>query len=64
MLRLKCPKHPKYDGLQSPRASCQICISLWNLRFKAVLGGAVLVFKHKGKEKQHDHEHSDVNTGG
>ena len=35
MLILKCPKHPRYTGDRSPRAACQICIALWNLRIKA-----------------------------
>lgn len=28
---LKCPHHPRYKGLQSPRAGCRACITIWKV---------------------------------
>jgi hypothetical protein len=35
MLKLKCRKHPRYTGLQSPRASCPPCYELHVIRNQA-----------------------------
>lgn len=29
---LKCPKHPRYTAKLAPRANCNICEELWNLK--------------------------------
>jgi hypothetical protein len=34
-LKIRCPRHPRYSGRRSPRASCQGCIELYNIRLKA-----------------------------
>lgn len=36
MLRLKCPKHPYYTAKNPPRASCQQCIELRELKYRAL----------------------------
>ena len=36
MLRIKCEKHPRFTGTSSPRASCEQCIALRELRFSAL----------------------------
>lgn len=32
MLKLSCPKHPKYQAVLSPRASCEPCKTLWDIK--------------------------------
>lgn len=34
MLKLKCPKHPRSNGI-NPKANCQICITLMSIRTMA-----------------------------
>lgn len=36
MLRLKCLRHPRFDGRGSPRASCHQCIEIRNIRYAAL----------------------------
>jgi len=50
MLKIYCPKHPRYAGLTSPRAACQGCQDLWGLRMTA-LGWRLGVGKPPPKEK-------------
>ena len=35
MLKLRCKKHKRYNGSASPRASCEGCVYLWEVRNKA-----------------------------
>ena len=35
MLKLRCKRHPRYSGVQSPRAGCEGCVYLWEVRNKA-----------------------------
>lgn len=35
MLKLKCPKHPRYSGAESPRCSCAPCQIIQRLRLEA-----------------------------
>ena len=35
VLKLRCKRHPRYSGVQSPKASCEGCIYLWEVRQKA-----------------------------
>jgi len=35
MLKIRCKKHPRFSGVQSPKASCEACIYLWEVRNKA-----------------------------
>jgi hypothetical protein len=30
--KLKCAKHPHYNGRASPKASCLSCMTIWRLR--------------------------------
>jgi len=30
--RLKCERHPRYNGRASPKASCVFCMTIWRLR--------------------------------
>jgi hypothetical protein len=32
MLTLKCKKHPKYLGVQTPRITCSACAYLYHVR--------------------------------
>jgi hypothetical protein len=34
MIKLQCPKHPRYKGILAPRAACDACIYLWELVMK------------------------------
>lgn len=43
MLKLKCPKHPRFAGKTSPRASCPVCIELYQLRLRAIREHVVVV---------------------
>lgn len=36
MLKLKCTRHPRYNGQSSPRASCEQCVTLHTLRLMAL----------------------------
>ena len=36
MVVIKCPKHPRYTAQISPRAACQPCITLYNLKLRAI----------------------------
>jgi len=45
MLVLKCPKHPRYNGTVSPRAACDPCIALWEIRMKAEVRRVIVVEK-------------------
>lgn len=38
MLKLRCSKHPRYNGKHSPRASCQRCYEIWRIRNEALRG--------------------------
>ena len=43
MLVIKCPKHPRYNGTISPRASCPMCIQLHVVRLNAIADRLVVV---------------------
>jgi hypothetical protein len=47
MLRLKCKRHPRYDGERSPRASCDYCLELYRIRCQAVMSRLVIVTSKK-----------------
>lgn len=36
MLRVKCLRHVRYSGATSPRAACEQCIAIRDLRFRAL----------------------------
>jgi hypothetical protein len=42
MLKIKCPKHPKYNGSRSPHASCEACQAIWKARQDCLMAGAQL----------------------
>jgi hypothetical protein len=44
MLRLKCEKHPRSNGV-NPKANCQVCIYLQTLRSQAFANGVKVVSK-------------------
>lgn len=50
MLVLKCPKHPRYTGQQSPRCACYPCQTLHELRLRAALNHVTVVTKSKPSE--------------
>ena len=57
MLVLKCPRHPRYTGEQSPRASCLICIGLWKVRLQAEYNHVTVVVTSRRRvkvEEAHD----------
>lgn len=35
MLKIRCPKHPKYAAKKEPKANCYECVSLWDIKLKA-----------------------------
>jgi hypothetical protein len=32
MLKLTCPKHPKYKAVFSPKASCESCMAMYDIK--------------------------------
>ena len=34
-LKIQCPKHKRYNGIKSPRASCIQCQSIYSIRLQA-----------------------------
>ena len=43
MLKLKCTKHPRYNGTKSPKASCYQCIEIQKLRYTAQVAHITVV---------------------
>jgi len=39
MLKLRCDKHPRYDGVKPPRAACAICIVMYEAALKLQANG-------------------------
>jgi hypothetical protein len=42
MLKLKCPRHPRFNGI-NPKASCQACITLSTIRNMAYVNRVTVV---------------------
>jgi len=36
MVKVRCSTHKRYDGVRSPRASCDRCIELYRIRLTAI----------------------------
>jgi len=43
MLKIKCPRHPRYNGKLSPRASCPFCLAIHTLRLRAITDRLIVV---------------------
>ena len=50
MLKIRCPKHPRYNGLISPRASCEPCMKLYRIRLECLVNRIEIVDKDRPKE--------------
>lgn len=37
MLKLRCKRHPRYTGERSPRASCDPCKFLYEVRLRSIV---------------------------
>jgi hypothetical protein len=53
MLKLKCAKHPRYAGKESPRAACHPCQVLYDVRIRAFEAHLKVVESHS-KEHPYD----------
>lgn len=42
-LKLKCPRHSRYSGTDSPRASCEACMFIYQTRLKAEMNRVQVV---------------------
>jgi len=51
MLTLKCPRHPRYNGKESPRASCQQCLFIYHARRDAAINRVQTERSEEGKTK-------------
>lgn len=51
MLTLRCRKHPRYTGKESPKASCPQCMFLWQVRQDAAINHVQTERGEEGKTK-------------
>lgn len=51
MLTLRCRKHPRYNGKESPRASCLQCLFIYHARRDAQLNHVQTERSEEGKTK-------------
>lgn len=50
MLKLKCTKHPRYNGQRSPKASCDACRFIQRVFFDAGINRVEVVGLTKDKD--------------
>lgn len=63
MLHIRCAKHPRYNGRQSPRAGCWTCIALWEIRLKALKGHVEIVESHHpAVQEAHDNAKAEASS--